>query len=308
MANEHNQDSPHDSSHSAKHHHYILPDGVAFKAFASLIVLTIITFGLSFVHLGPFNFIVGMLVACVKAAIVVAVFMNLRKDDPSNTVIFGSAFVFLAIFVVLASTDLLFRGNVYTHNKSIFKPASGPSKFKKPWNTTPELVAHGKEVFSQQCVSCHGAAGLGDGPAAAALIPHPRNFTQDAGWKNGRKPSQIFKTLKEGIPGSAMASFATLSMDDRWGVTHYVASLGPNALKDETSDLAKIDVDPTKETAGDDAAPSVPVEWAMKQLVQEAGAGSGKQVVPGASESLEHYGDRLQAETFSKQKPSVQSH
>ncbi len=296
MANDHN----HDSSHG---HHYILPDGVAFKAFAALLVLTVITFALSFVHLGSLNYVVGMLVACVKATIVVGVFMNLRKDDPSNTVIFASGFVFLAIFVVLTSTDLLFRGNVYTNNKPIFKAIAGPSKFKKPWEPTPELVAHGKDVFSQQCVSCHGAAGEGNGPAAAALNPHPRNFTQDAGWKNGRKPSQIFKTLKEGIAGGAMASFATLPMDDRWALSHYVASIGPNILKDETADLAKIGVDPTKDSAGSDAAPSVPVEWAMKKLVQEAGAGSGKQVVPGASDSLMHYGDRLDAATFSKQKP-----
>jgi hypothetical protein len=39
--------------------------------------------------------------------------------------------------------------------------------------------------------------------------PPPRNFTSAEAWKNGKKPTQIFKTLKEGLPPSAMASYAT---------------------------------------------------------------------------------------------------
>src|SRR3954468_22853594 len=30
---------------------------------------------------------------------------------------------------------------------------------------------HGLAVYAQQCAACHGAKGLGDGPAAAALTP-----------------------------------------------------------------------------------------------------------------------------------------
>lgn len=35
----------------------------------------------------------------------------------------------------------------------------------------------GKAVFQQYCLACHGAAGKGDGPAAAALNPKPANFS-----------------------------------------------------------------------------------------------------------------------------------
>jgi mono/diheme cytochrome c family protein len=44
----------------------------------------------------------------------------------------------------------------------------------------PKLLARGEVLFKQNCTSCHGDAGRGDGPAAATLNPKPRNFTQPA--------------------------------------------------------------------------------------------------------------------------------
>jgi mono/diheme cytochrome c family protein len=40
-----------------------------------------------------------------------------------------------------------------------------------------ELVARGKELYESNCVTCHGPAGHGDGPAAGTMNPRPRNFT-----------------------------------------------------------------------------------------------------------------------------------
>jgi len=282
-----------DHSHS---HHYILPDSKAIKTAIALLILTGVTVALSYVHLGRFNFLVGMIVATMKASLVAGIFMNLAKDRRSNLVIFLTSFVFLGVFVVLTSTDLLYRGDVYVKGPLIRD--TGVSKFKKSWEPSPELVAHGKAIFAQQCVACHGVEGKGDGPAAAALNPHPQNFHVNEGWKNGRKPSQIFKTLKEGIPGSAMASFATLPMDDRWGLTHYVESLGTEILKDTTQDLAAIGIDPTKESAGSDVAKSIPIDIAIKRTAVD-GDKNSQNTAEGHPE-LESYNNRLKSKTFSK--------
>ena len=297
----HSGHGPSDGGHG---HHYILPDSLAHKTFGSLLVLTAITVGLSYVNLGSMNYVVGMIVAFTKATLVVAIFMNLRKDDSANTVIFLSSILFLAIFIVLTSSDILFRGNVYTTKGApLFKPiAGGASRFQKAWEPSPELVAHGKEIYSQQCVACHGDAGAGNGPAAAALNPRPRNFVAgpDNEWKNGRKPSQIFKTLKEGIAGGGMASYVTLPADDRWGLSHYVASLGPNILKDELADLTNIGIDPNNAVAVTDAAKTIPVDVAMKQLVKEAGLeNSDQNVDTAANAGLERYNKRLNARSLS---------
>lgn len=38
-------------------------------------------------------------------------------------------------------------------------------------------AAAGKATYDGMCSSCHGAAGKGDGPAAAALTPAPRDLS-----------------------------------------------------------------------------------------------------------------------------------
>ena len=73
---------------------------------------------------------------------------------------------------------------------------------------TPDLVAKGKTLFATNCAACHGVSGHGDGAAAAALNPKPRNFTSAEGWKFGSGVARIVKTISEGSPGTAMAAFS----------------------------------------------------------------------------------------------------
>ena len=59
-------------------------------------------------------------------------------------------------------------------------------------------LAKGEVLFAQNCVSCHGVKGQGDGPLAKNLNPHPANF-----WNEKRmsalSPFQIFNTVRLGI-------------------------------------------------------------------------------------------------------------
>ncbi len=249
-----------------QHHHHIMPNSVAVSVGAALLFLTFVTVWIAGVDLGRLNFLVAFLVATVKALLVMLFFMNLLYDRRENGVIFGTSFLFLAIFIVLTATDLFFRGNVYVP-KGALAASAGASKISKPWIQTTELVGKGREVYQQQCATCHGATGMGDGVGGAALVPKPRNFTLTEGWKNGRKVSQIFKTLREGL--NQMPSFATLPVDDRWAVSHYVQTLGPKVEPDTNEDLAKIGVDPSKEGASEQKAPEIPVEFAIERMVRQ---------------------------------------
>ncbi len=90
--------------------------------------------------------------------------------------------------------------------------------------SSKELLEKGKAVFNINCVACHGPKGAGDGAAAVALNPKPRNYATDT-FKNGDKVEDIFKTLATGLTGSAMVSFAHLPETDRWALAYYVIEL-----------------------------------------------------------------------------------
>jgi len=54
-----------------------------------------------------------------------------------------------------------------------------------------------KEIFSTRCSTCHGAGGKGDGAAAAALNPKPRDLTS-AEWQKGATDEHIRKIIVGG--------------------------------------------------------------------------------------------------------------
>jgi mono/diheme cytochrome c family protein len=60
--------------------------------------------------------------------------------------------------------------------------------------------AEAGEIFKTRCVTCHGEAGAGDGPASAALDPKPRNL-QDKTWQASVQDDYLEKIIGQGGPG-----------------------------------------------------------------------------------------------------------
>lgn len=58
-------------------------------------------------------------------------------------------------------------------------------------------AAKGGESFGVLCASCHGAGGAGDGAAAVALDPKPRNLA-DAGYVSTLSDDHLFEVISEG--------------------------------------------------------------------------------------------------------------
>jgi mono/diheme cytochrome c family protein len=54
-----------------------------------------------------------------------------------------------------------------------------------------------RDLFASRCAACHGAAGRGDGAAAASLTPKPRNYT-DATWQKSVTDEQLRRIIVEG--------------------------------------------------------------------------------------------------------------
>ncbi len=76
-----------------------------FGVFAALIVLTAVTTAAAFLELGPWNTIVALTIAAVKAALVALVFMHLRWSRGLVWIFAGGALFWLAALIVLVLSD-----------------------------------------------------------------------------------------------------------------------------------------------------------------------------------------------------------
>jgi len=94
---------------------------------------------------------------------------------------------------------------------------------------TADQPSRGKEVYELRCMPCHGTSGAGDGPAAAAIVPPPRNFRNADFWR-GRSMAQLRLVVKQGRPGTLMAPFeGVLSEAEIDDVVAYIQSFRPQA-------------------------------------------------------------------------------
>ncbi|MEE8335680.1 MAG: c-type cytochrome [Candidatus Neomarinimicrobiota bacterium] len=82
--------------------------------------------------------------------------------------------------------------------------------FTSPAQNATFNLLQGEEVYSSYCSACHGVAGDGKGPAAAAMNPAPRDFTNGV-YKFRSTPSgalptdeDLIKVINKGIPGTWM--------------------------------------------------------------------------------------------------------
>jgi high-affinity iron transporter len=97
---------------------------------------------------------------------------------------------------------------------------SGLEIFPNKW---PDLKI-GKTLFKENCTSCHGDLGKGDGPAASSLNPKPANLTDRERMKE-ISPFNAFNTIRLGVPGTAMLAFQNLSDQDVWALAYFASAI-----------------------------------------------------------------------------------
>jgi cytochrome c oxidase subunit 4 len=89
---------------------HISPKSTYYGIFAALMVLTGITIGVAFIHLGRLNFPVALAIAITKATLVILFFMHVKYSSRLTKMIVAMAFFFLMIMFTLTMTDYLSRG------------------------------------------------------------------------------------------------------------------------------------------------------------------------------------------------------
>lgn len=86
-------------------------------------------------------------------------------------------------------------------------------------------------LYRQHCASCHGTTGDGLGTAAAVMEPYPRDYRPGTfKWKStfhSAKPTSadLRRVIEQGVPGTAMPSFALLDDEQLDSLVEYVQYL-----------------------------------------------------------------------------------
>lgn len=106
-------------------------------------------------------------------------------------------------------------------------PANAPATADLAISMSPANIAAGKATYQTTCSPCHGTGGKGDGPAAVALNPKPRDHTNGA-YMNKLTNQHIFDIIKGGgaqfnMPG--MPAQPQLADDTVKNVIAFVRSL-----------------------------------------------------------------------------------
>ena len=90
---------------SAEEMSHISPLKTLFAVFGALVVFTVATVAVIHVDLGPWNIVIAMAIATVKATLVALYFMHLRYDKGFARITFSASLLFLALFLAFALMD-----------------------------------------------------------------------------------------------------------------------------------------------------------------------------------------------------------
>ena len=124
---------------------------------------------------------------------------------------------------------------VWGADPAALKPRVPPDRideartWQDPRPDTPERLEQGKKIFHGKgfCVTCHGRDGKGLGNIPGLRGKLPRDFT-DKVWQAARTDGELLWILKNGSPGTDMASFIPLVLTEQeaWDVLLYVRAFG----------------------------------------------------------------------------------
>ena len=256
----HVSESAHDEpTHEAAHAH---PSYV--KIWAVLLVLLAISVAGPMLEIPVVTLITAFGIAIVKAYLVVRYFMHLSVEPKIVGYLLASMLAFVALFYAGVAPDVqLHEGDQWVNVAAqehveralaAAGPATGAVE-SGPFDAAQE--------FATTCGVCHGAGGAGDGPAAAALDPHPANFTDAAFWAT-RDRAHITRVVDEGgaaVGRSAlMPSFGARYDDEQLAaLVDHVMGLAPEgAVQGEAEADGGIGADAGPEAG--DAGPPAPSE------------------------------------------------
>src|SRR5271169_6944600 len=94
---------------SEEHRQHIIPSSIYVGIWATLMVLTGLTVFASFLELGDWNIVLALVIATIKATLVMLFFMHLYYSSKLTKITMVAAVFFLFLLLALSMTDYLTR-------------------------------------------------------------------------------------------------------------------------------------------------------------------------------------------------------
>ncbi|HEV7510670.1 MAG TPA: cytochrome C oxidase subunit IV family protein [Candidatus Acidoferrum sp.] len=98
---------------------HIVSPKVYIGIFLSLMVLTAATVAAAYVNLGPFNIVIALAIASLKATLVVLYFMHARYSPKRTHMVIIAAVFWLAIMLALTLSDYVTRDRDLASNTQL---------------------------------------------------------------------------------------------------------------------------------------------------------------------------------------------
>lgn len=153
----------------------------------------------------------------------------------------------------------LFSAGELALQETEYRSNTGATTQTVLWDPDPKTVEQGRFLYSVSCMTCHGVNGDGQPVTPEGLSVPPRDFTgkshssKQATFKftslNKTAPlaldDDLRKTIKEGLPGTPMPGFSTLSEEDIDALLDYIKTFDYGSWKFERPQKAAIQVPQT---------------------------------------------------------------
>ena len=130
----------------------------------------------------------------------------------------------LSAVLILAAFILAACGGGSGRTEAVGTPAPVPAEFAGQTNPLgADAAVAGAETFKNNCATCHGEQGHGDGPAGAALNPAPRNLSTLAAIVGD---DYLFWRVSTGKAGTSMIGWKGVLTDEQiWQVVSFIRTL-----------------------------------------------------------------------------------
>jgi cytochrome c oxidase subunit IV len=144
------------SSNQDPHGEFHVPMSTYTIIFILLMVLLVVTVVAAFINLGEANMIVAMLIASIKAALVILYFMHVKFASRLTKVFVAASFVWLSIMFVMTFMDYISRD--WLSNS-------------RGWNDNPVKSAYNAGSARDHGKENTGGKHVGDAPAGTTHDP-----------------------------------------------------------------------------------------------------------------------------------------